>query len=107
MTGPAWVPIVDDAKVRDGACVAVFPRGVGVLLARIDGELVAVANKCAHMGCPLEGGKLEGGILTCPCHDWRFDLRTGAFLDAPELSIATYPVKVEDGKVHVEVGARS
>jgi 3-phenylpropionate/trans-cinnamate dioxygenase ferredoxin subunit len=104
VTGPVWVPTIDEAKVRDGACVAVFPKGLGVLLTRIDGDLYAVANKCAHMGCPLEGGKLEDAVLTCPCHDWRFDLRTGVFLDAPELAIATYPVKVEDGKVHVRIG---
>jgi 3-phenylpropionate/trans-cinnamate dioxygenase ferredoxin subunit len=105
VTGPVWVPTIDEAKVIDGAYVAVFPMGLGVLLARIDGDLFAVANKCVHMACPLEGGKLEGPILTCPCHDWRFDLRTGAFLDAPELAVATYPVRVEDGKVLVEVGA--
>jgi nitrite reductase/ring-hydroxylating ferredoxin subunit len=104
VTGPVWVPTIDESKVRDGAYVAVFPKGLGVLLARLDGDLVAVANKCAHMGCPLEGGKLEGGILTCPCHDWRFDLRSGAFLDAPELGLTTFAVKVEEGKVLVDVG---
>ena len=31
-------------------------------------------------------------------------MRTGVFLDAPELALETFPVKVEDGKVHVEVG---
>lgn len=105
MTGPSWVPTIDEAKVRDGAYVVVFPKGLGVVLARVDGELFAVANKCAHMGCPLEGGQLDGGVLTCPCHDWRFDVRSGAFLDAPELTIRSFPTKVEEGKIHVEVGA--
>ena len=106
MPGPQWVPTIDDGKVRDGAYVAVYPKGLGVLLVCVDSELFAVANKCAHMACPLEGGTLEGAILTCPCHDWRFDVRSGQFLDAPELAIATYPVKVEDGKVHVDLGER-
>ena len=103
MSGPRWVATVDDSKVRDGACVAVYPMGLSVLLVRVEGELHAVANKCAHMACPLEGGKLEGAHLTCPCHDWRFDVRTGQFLDAPELRIATYATRVEDGKVLVEL----
>lgn len=103
MSGPPWVATVDDAKVREGGYVAVTPRGIGVLLARVDGELYAVRNKCAHMACPLEGGALQDGILTCPCHDWRFDVRSGAFLDAPELAIATYATRVEDGKVLVQV----
>ena len=103
MSGPHWVPTIDDSKVRDGAYVAVYPKGVGVLLVRAGGELFAIANKCAHMACPLEGGKLEEGILTCPCHDWRFDVRSGQFLDAPELRIDTFATKVEDGKVLVQM----
>jgi 3-phenylpropionate/trans-cinnamate dioxygenase ferredoxin subunit len=104
VSGPAWVPTIDETKVREGAYVPVYPKGVGVLLVRLDGDLHAVANKCSHMACPLEGGKLEGAILTCPCHDWRFDVRSGEFLDAPELGIATYETKVEDGKVCVALG---
>ena len=60
MTGPSWVPTIDDAKVRDGAYVAVYPKGLGVLLARIDGDLFAVANKCAHMGVPARGRQARG-----------------------------------------------
>jgi nitrite reductase/ring-hydroxylating ferredoxin subunit len=104
VSGPSWVPTIDDTKVRDGQYVAVYPKGLSVLLVRVEGRVHAVANKCAHMACPLEGGKLVGPVLTCPCHDWRFDVRTGAFLDAPELSVATYATKVEDGKVLVDIG---
>ncbi len=103
MSGPPWVATVDDAKVKEGVPVAVYPKGLAVLVIRRDEELFAVANKCAHMGCPLEAGKLEGFTLTCPCHDWRFDIRDGEFLDALELSIPTYAVKVEDGKVLVRL----
>ena len=104
MSGPPWVPTVDETKVREGAYTAVYPKGVSILLVRVDGELYAVANKCAHMACPLEGGALVGAVLTCPCHDWRFDVRSGELLDAAELRIATYPVRIEEGKVHVALG---
>jgi nitrite reductase/ring-hydroxylating ferredoxin subunit len=107
VSGPDWVPTIDDTKIRDGSYVAVYPKGLSVLLVRVDGQLHAVANKCAHMACPLEGGKLEDGVLMCPCHDWRFDVRTGRFVDAPELGIATFPTRVEDGKVLVQIGGRA
>ncbi len=103
MSGSAWVPTVDDAKVKEGRYVPVYPKGLGILVVRQDGDLFAVANKCAHMGCPLEGGKLDGFTLECPCHDWRFDVRDGEFLDASEIRIPTYAVRVEDGKVLVRV----
>ena len=57
------------------------------------------------MGCSLSGGVLRGFILMCPCHDWRFDIRTGAFFNAPEIKLQTYPVKAEGGKIYVDVGA--
>lgn len=104
MFTPEWILTIDEAEVPEGGYVAVYPKGLGVLLAKVEGDLYAVANKCFHMGCSLEGGKLRGTILTCPCHDWRFDVRDGRFVTAPELRIRTYGTRVEDGKVLVEVG---
>ncbi len=59
-------------------------------------------RKCLHMACPLFMGTLDDYILTCPCHDWRFDIRDGRFLDASELSLKTYPTKTEGGKIYID-----
>ena len=95
----SWIPVADDSKVKEGVPLAVYPRGVNILLVRVDGVVHAMANKCAHMACPLEGGRLERYVITCPCHDWSFDVRSGAFTQANEIVIATYPTKLEDGKI--------
>jgi len=78
---------------------------VNVVLARVDGSIYAISGKCTHMACPLFAGKLNGYTITCPCHDWRFDIRTGKFLDASELGLEVYPVKSETGKVYIDVKA--
>ena len=83
--------------------VAAYPLGVNVLLARVGGVVYAVSGKCAHMACPLFTGKLDGYTITCPCHDWRFDVRSGRFLDAPELGLTVYPTKTDTGKVFVSL----
>ena len=103
MSAPEWVAAVDVSKVPEGGYVAVYPRGLGVLVARVEGELYAIANRCYHMGCPLEGGRLRGTILTCPCHDWRFDVRDGTFVTTPELRIRTFPTRVEEGNVQINL----
>lgn len=90
-------------KLPEGKLVPVFPGGLPVLLIRRGGVVFAVENRCAHMGCPLAAGELDGYVLRCPCHDWRFDLRDGKFLDAPELALRTYAVKIKDGKVFLGV----
>jgi len=92
------VPLED---IRESAPRAVFPRGLPVLLIRRGAEVFALENRCAHMGCPLAAGRLDGWLLQCPCHDWRFDIRDGRFADAPELSIKVYRAEVREGRVFV------
>ena len=98
-----WIKVAEESKLRDGGVAPVYPRGLGLLLVKIDGAVYAVSNRCAHMACSLESGALEAYLLTCPCHDWRFDVRTGAFLDAPEISIRTFPVRIDGGDVLVDI----
>jgi len=100
-----WIYVLDDSTLPEGQMTVVFPLGVNVVLARVDGSIYAISGKCTHMACPLFAGKLNGYTITCPCHDWRFDIRTGKFLDASELGLEVYPVKSETGKVYIDVKA--
>ena len=99
----AWIYAVDEAALPEGSVAPVYPSGVNVVLARADGRVYAVSGTCAHMACPLSLGSLDGHTLTCACHDWRFDVRTGRFLDAPEIGVPTYAVKSEAGKLFVSL----
>ncbi len=100
----AWIYAMEEAALPEGGMTPVYPLGVNVVIARVDGTLYAVSGKCAHMACPLFTGSLDGFTLTCQCHDWRYDVRTGRFIDAPELGLAVYPVKAQGGKLFVSVG---
>ena len=43
--------------------------------------------------------------LSCPWHGWEYDVRTGRSLCEPEkVRVRTYPARVEDGRVLVELG---
>lgn len=98
-----WLEAADFSALKDGALTAVFPKGLPVLLIRKGAELFAVENRCAHMGCPLALGRLDGYTLRCPCHDWEFDIRSGRFAAAAEISIKTYPAELRAGKVFVRL----
>jgi len=91
------------SKLAEKKPSAFFPLGLPVLLIRVGAEIFAVENRCAHMGCPLSSGNLEGYILKCPCHDWAFDIRDGKFTRAPELGIKTYPVEITNGIISVRL----
>jgi nitrite reductase/ring-hydroxylating ferredoxin subunit len=98
-----WTYALDDALLPEGGMAPAYPLGVNVILARVDGKVYAVSGKCPHMACPLFKGSLADHTITCPCHDWRFDVRTGKFLDASELGLAVYPVKSEAGKLYIHL----
>jgi len=97
------IEVSELARLQEGKPYAVFPKGLPVLLVLRGNEVFALENRCAHMGCPLALGKLDGYTLQCPCHDWRFDVRDGKFLDAPELGVKVYAVEISDGKVFVRI----
>jgi len=94
---------MDDAALMENSMAPVYPLGINVLLSRVNGVIYAVSGACVHLACPLFMGKLDGYTITCPCHDWRFDVRTGKFIDAPELGLEVYPVKTEAGRVYVNI----
>jgi nitrite reductase/ring-hydroxylating ferredoxin subunit len=72
-----WAYVMDETALPEGSMAPVYPLGINVVIARVDGIVYAVSGKCAHMACPLITGTLRGHTLTCSCHDWRFDIRTG------------------------------
>jgi 3-phenylpropionate/trans-cinnamate dioxygenase ferredoxin subunit len=89
-----------------------------ILLARVGDTFHATDNRCPHMGGNLSAGKLEKTVVTCPLHHSQFDLSDGHVVrwtdwSGIKLSLAkmvksprplnTYKVKVEGGKVMVEV----
>ena len=98
-----WTYVMEETALPEGGMSPVYPMGINVVIARVNGTVYAVSGKCAHMACPLFTGTLDGYTLICPCHDWHFDIRTGRFLNAPELGITVYPLKSEEGKLFVNI----
>ena len=71
--------------------------------ARVSGQVYAVSNLCPHEYCALQGGVLAGYVVMCPCHGWKFDLRNGQYQEIPQVKLECYNVKIEKGKILVEI----
>ena len=52
-------------------------NSTSVLVAKVDDQYCAIANKCPHLGLPMAKGKLDNGVLTCPFHGSKFEMCTG------------------------------
>jgi 3-phenylpropionate/trans-cinnamate dioxygenase ferredoxin component len=70
-----------------------------------DDRYFATDGLCTHEQVHLSDGLVTGNIIECPKHNGRFDYRTGAAKGAPVcVDLKTYPVKVEAGRVFINLG---
>jgi len=72
-------------------CVAVFRTG--------QNEVFALNNACPHKAGPLSEGIVHGKSVTCPLHNWVISLETGEAQGEDEGRVATYPARVENGRI--------
>ncbi len=94
------------AKLGDlwpGEKVGLSVRGKRVLLANIDGEVVAYENRCPHLGLPLSEGSLDGSRLICRGHLWEYDLADGIGINPASVRLVSLPVLVERDIILVDV----
>jgi 3-phenylpropionate/trans-cinnamate dioxygenase ferredoxin subunit len=90
--------------VASGAMKGFKPGDKGVLVSNIDGKFYAIGDKCTHRGCSLSKGRLEGEVVTCPCHGSRFNVKTGAIVRGPAGEPEpAFPVTVEGDGIWVEM----
>ena len=65
--------------------------------------LFAIDNLCPHRGAPLNDGFVVDGYVTCPWHQWQFQLKDGVCRNIPGPRVAAYPVEIRDGAIWIEL----
>ena len=69
------------------------------------GAYYATDGHCSHEQTLLCDGLVMGDVIECPMHNGRFDYTNGKALGAPVLvNLRTYPTRVVDGTVYIDVG---
>ena len=106
--------VADDSLETDGVWVGVGPVGSldpvttfkhdahQLCLVATEDGVHAIDNRCPHEGYPLAGGEVKGCVLTCPWHNWKFDVTSGACTLGGE-GVRSYPVRERDGMIEVDL----
>jgi nitrite reductase (NADH) small subunit len=103
-----WTKItpIENIPPREGRSVSLGGRELAIF--NIDGRFLTIDNQCPHKGGPLCDGIVSGTTVVCPLHGWRFDLESGiASRASSPACVTTYPTRVENGIVLVDVTAAS
>ncbi len=96
-----FVRVAATAEVTPEHGLVAEVHGKTVALFNVDGKIHAIDNTCCHRGGPLGEGEVEGEVVTCPWHGWRFNVTTGACVNNPSSKVPTYQVKVDGDDVKV------
>lgn len=108
MNEPRWirVTVVENIPPREGRAVLV--RGQELALFNLGDRFLATDPNCPHEGGPLCDGIVTGSSVVCPLHAWKVDLESGEVTRPSHGKghcVGTYPTKVEDGVVSVQLPA--
>lgn len=101
----SWIDIghIDDIPLR-GARIVKTPVGCVGLFRTGEAEVFAASNTCPHKGGPLSEGIVHGQKVTCPLHNWVFDLNTGE-AQGEDARIEVYPVRLEGARILLDAAA--
>jgi nitrite reductase/ring-hydroxylating ferredoxin subunit/Fe-S cluster biogenesis protein NfuA len=98
-----WVQGPSIFELEEGEPFSFSCEEHNVLLVRMNGKVMAFRNQCPHMGMPLDGGLVDGSLITCPWHGFRFDLSTGECMTAPHVQLEPFPVRVEEQRIWIRL----
>lgn len=90
-------------QLPGGTGTTVMVGDTSVALFNVDGKVYALNDTCKHAGSSLGSGELNGKVVRCRAHGWKYDVTTGYANGIDGFGVATYPVKVVDGNIMVAV----
>ena len=95
--------VVPLEELSEGRLYHYKDEDIDVIIVQHNGNIYAYYNACPHQGLGLEGGSLNGEILTCPWHGFQYLITTGECITANYLQLEPVEISVKDGWVWVRV----
>lgn len=99
---PSWFDVDSVGELANGSLAAVSIAGSDLVVANVEGTLLAYRDRCAGCGAPLHSGLLTAGALACPaCAQSFFLPRAGRSMDDDRVQLEPVPLLREQGRVKV------
>jgi len=101
---PQWQPALALADLPTWTLRGIDVCDTRALLVRLgENEVYAYRNQCPGTPFALDAAPIEDGVIRCPWHGCRFEVRGGRRLDAQAPGLGVLPVRITDGQVVIAV----
>lgn len=91
---PQWRDVMAAAEIADGEVKRVECATRTVFVYRTGEDFKVYDSHCPHQVTNIPHLALDGLTLTCPKHQWKFDIRTGQCIEKGQ-----HPMKAFDSRV--------
>ncbi|MFT5728311.1 MAG: nitrite reductase/ring-hydroxylating ferredoxin subunit [Desulforhopalus sp.] len=81
---------------------SVMGKKIGVVR-EDNGDFFAIEVGCKHQSADLTKGPINGMVVTCPRHQWMYDLSTGKCLNHESVDLRRHAMKIEDGNIFISL----
>ncbi|HLP87751.1 MAG TPA: NifU family protein [Nostocaceae cyanobacterium] len=98
-----WLKVANLHQISEASVFPVEIANHFLILYRQSDKIFCYHNACSHLGNPLDKGQVKNSILTCPKHEFQYDLTTGKCLTIPDISLQIYEVKIKEDKIFIKV----
>jgi len=98
-----WFKVCRLIELKPGHARSVTLMARPFAVFNVDGQIFGLDAACRHAKANLAAGKLNGRIVECFMHGWRYDVTTGECLTNEYGHLRTYPVKTEDDWVWIGI----
>lgn len=98
-----WVNAGTADAIVEGQPKIITHKYLEIAIFMVDGEYFALRNFCPHRGGPIAEGIISGNLVTCPYHDWTFEISTGECTMNPSARVERFPTRISGEEIEVEV----
>jgi nitrite reductase/ring-hydroxylating ferredoxin subunit len=98
------IRVASVSEIPEGTGKTFQVRGKQIAVFHLEDGFHALENVCPECGSHLERSTVTETAVSCPYHGWEIDIVEGICPINPEHQRETYPVRVENDAVWVEVG---
>ena len=96
---PAWHDVAAVADLGDGKATRLDCDGRGLFVWRKGRTIRVYDSLCPHQSTDIPHLAIDGTRLTCPKHEWAFDIPTGRCVAKGDAPLNVFPHKVAKGRV--------
>ena len=97
-----WHDLCSVDNLKEGDAVRIDKENRSVFIYKNSDTLKVYDSRCPHQVTDIPNLALEDLKLTCPRHQWVFDIKTGSCIDKGKHPLKEFPSKIENKRVLAE-----